>query len=159
MSRSQAQSSNNSQAASQAEPIDGILCQSMEGSAYHVHTHVDMFVDGQQVPLDAKIGVLGLCMYWTHTHDTSGIIHVESPELDKHFTLGNFFNIWGKKLSLEEFLDKKIDATHPLKVYVNGEEYKGNPRDIVLDAHKQITIVYGQPPANIPNSFNFPQGL
>jgi hypothetical protein len=29
-----------------------------------------------------------------HTHDTSGIIHVESPTV-RSFTLGEFVDLWG----------------------------------------------------------------
>ncbi len=32
-------------------------------------------------------------------------------------------------------------------------------RVITLNAHDEIAIMYGAPPASIPSSYNFPQGL
>ena len=66
----------------------------MEQLAYHVHAHLQVFVDGQPRVLPAGIGIpqpvsqqtpegpfvgSGRCFYWMHTHTTDGIIHIESP--------------------------------------------------------------------------------
>ncbi|HEX7275451.1 MAG TPA: hypothetical protein VF248_07555 [Nitrososphaeraceae archaeon] len=50
------------------------------------------------------LGMVTPAMSPLHTHDSDGIIHVESNEF-KNFTLGDFLNIWGlplegKKVSL-----------------------------------------------------------
>ncbi len=37
----------------------------------------------------------GGCFYWLHTHTEDGIIHIESP-VQRTFTLGHFFAIWGR---------------------------------------------------------------
>jgi len=34
-----------------------------------------------------------------------------------------------------------------------------NYRDIRLNAHDEIAIVYGTPPSKIPSSYKFPDGL
>jgi hypothetical protein len=33
-----------------------------------------------------------------HTHDTSGIVHIESPTV-RPFTLGQFFDVWGVRFT------------------------------------------------------------
>src|SRR4051812_3384870 len=71
-------------------PIDGIRCESLEGSAFHIHAKLDIFINGQNYTLPASIGITDDCLYWMHTHDESGIIHIESP-IQKTFTLGQFF--------------------------------------------------------------------
>lgn len=38
---------------------------------------------------------------WLHTHARDGIIHIESPTKHSH-TLGQFFAVWGQKLSTNQ---------------------------------------------------------
>jgi hypothetical protein len=39
--------------------------------------------------------------------------------------------------------------------YVNGAPYTGDPRDIKLTDHKEIAVVIGEPPAQIPAKADF----
>ncbi len=135
--------------------IDGIRCESMEGTAQHFHPHLSLFIDGipQTLPLD--VGNKGYCMYWLHTHDSTGIIHVESPDI-REFKLGSFFDIWGQGFNSTQFMDRTIEQNKTVKVWVNGEEYTGNPREIVLHTKQSITVAYG-PPYPTPTLYtNFP---
>src|SRR5918911_4626688 len=74
--------------------IDGISCQS-EMLNYHIHAHLTLYKDGKPVPLPANVGIpysqaIGgqhYCLYWLHTHDASGVIHIESPT-PRLYTLG-----------------------------------------------------------------------
>jgi hypothetical protein len=72
----------------------------MEGTALHIHEHLDLFVSGRRVRVPALVGIDQQAGFLTelHTHDASGIIHVESP-VPRTFTLGQFFCEWGVKLS------------------------------------------------------------
>lgn len=160
LSRSQGTNpQNNSQQAQNVQTIDGISCLSDEKLSYHIHTHLDIFANGQPVTVPAKIGIPnGFCFYFLHTHNETGIIHAESP-VQKEYTIGNFFHIWGKTLSRDQILDYKADADHPLRFYVDGKEFTDDPGKIVLDAHREIVVVYGQLPANIPSKYDFPAGL
>src|SRR5437868_2753692 len=80
--------------------IDGISCQS-EMLNYHIHAHLTLYKDGKPVPLPADVGIpfsqaIGgqhYCLYWLHTHDASGVIHIESPTA-RLYTLRQFFDIW-----------------------------------------------------------------
>ena len=91
-----------------------------------------------------------------HTHDETGIIHIESP-LQKSFTLGQFFNIWKQNLSNNQVLNYTTDITHPLNVYINGTKVSNGTdfRNIHIHAHDVIAIVYGKPPHVIPEKADF----
>ena len=139
-----------------ALPIDGIKCGAMEMNGYHVHAKLAIFINGKNHTVPALIGITNYCFYWLHTHDQSGIIHIESP-IHRTFTLGNFFDIWKQKLSNNQILNHTATATNPLTIYVNGTQVhkSTNYRDISLHAHNVISIVYGPPPKVIPSKADF----
>jgi hypothetical protein len=141
-------------------PIDGIGCNSMEQFAMHIHAHLDIIVNDVYFLVPSQIGIPSNCFYWLHTHDESGIVHIEAP-MHRDFTLGQFFDIWGKKLSNDQIFNYVADANNPLNVYVNGTKVPEgtNYRDIKLHAHDEIAIVYGTPSSTIPSSYKFPEGL
>ncbi|HET9999710.1 MAG TPA: hypothetical protein VFQ36_02375, partial [Ktedonobacteraceae bacterium] len=76
-------------------PVNGISCDANEQLDYHIHAHVSIYINGKlsQVPQNVGIASDGSCFYWLHTHDTTGVIHIESPT-QKNYTLGNFFDEW-----------------------------------------------------------------
>jgi hypothetical protein len=129
--------------------VSGVECHSSEATSYHVHSHLDLFVDGQRQEVPAQIGILSspYCLFWLHTHSADGVIHVESPT-KKEFTLGQFLDIWsqthaGSKVLFESVANKTVTA------YVNGtqvQDYRGIP----LESQKQIVLAYGNPPSEIP---------
>jgi len=137
--------------------IAGIPCERGERLNYHVHAHLAIFVDGEQVEVPQQIGIRDTCLYWLHTHDASGIIHVEAPSV-RQFTLGQFFQIWGQPLSSTALLDRKVDAQHEIRAFINGEQVKDDPANIPLEAHAVIVVEYG-PPFPPPPPFEFPRGL
>jgi hypothetical protein len=124
-------------------PIDGIKCESMEGSAQHIHSHLQIFDRGRAVTVPASIGIpLGQgCLYWVHTHSNDGLIHIESP-VKRAFTLGDFFDIWGKDLTPS--IAGPVHGRR-LTVTVNGKPYAGDPRRIVLADRQEIVIQNGPP--------------
>lgn len=129
-------------------PISGVECwmTGHEEAAYHVHTLLEIYVRGSKVRVPANVGIVeGVCMYALHTHDESGLIHVEAPSY-KSYTLGQFFDVWGKALSRSRFLD--LDLTSQgleMRVYVDGRLYEGDPRNIELLDKRVITIDVGPP--------------
>jgi len=71
-----------------------IECNSKEHFDLHIHTKLVIMIDSQLYPIPANIGIVPeKCIYWLHTHDNSGIIHIESP-IKINFTLGQFLHIW-----------------------------------------------------------------
>ena len=141
---------------SKAAVIDDIQCES-EMVQVHYHAHLALFQDGKAVALPAEIGIdtASSCLYWLHTHETDGVIHIESPK-DRQFTLGNFFDIWKQTLSDTQAGPVKASDGAKLTIYVDGQPYSGDPKAIVLKAHQKIVIEAGTPVP--PPDFTFPQG-
>jgi hypothetical protein len=140
----------------------GLPALSAEGTALHIHQHLDMTINGQSVAIPPHIGINETAGFISsiHIHDTTGIIHVESPTIQT-FTLGQFFDIWGVRFSRACIGGYCTSSTNVLHVYVNAIQYTGNPRDIVLAPHQEIFVYYGpqdELPKTIPSSYNFPAG-
>ena len=147
------------------QTIDGIEGSSREMLQVHVHAHLSLFYKGQQIAIPYGIGIvqpfqvkngfvgMGAGIYWLHTHDATGIIHVESPD-SRTYTLGQFFDIWGQSLDGHNV----AGLTGTVRAFVDGKSFTGNPRDIVLGAHTQITLEVGAPFVT-PPVYAFPAGL
>jgi hypothetical protein len=137
-----------SAAGGQGQTIAGVEC--LKSEAYHIHAHLSIFRNGEQLAIPAHIGLVG-CAYELHTHDSSGIVHVETST-SRAFTLGQFFAVWGQPLSTSNVAG--ITGL-PVAFYtVDGAslaQYTGNPADIALQARRDIVIVIGTAPATIPN--------
>ena len=144
-----------------AQTIDGIQCNAAEQLVSHNHAHLDIYINGQPYTIPSQVGIVpGKCIYWLHTHDDTGIIHMESP-VTRNFTLGQFFDIWKKKFSNVQIFDNIANATNTMSIYVNGNEINGNTdyRNTNLNERDQIAIVFGRPPPKIPSTYDFPKGL
>jgi hypothetical protein len=148
--------------------VDGISCQTNEQTIFHIHAHLTVFVNGAARQIPAGIGIPGAkaqntpqgqfiaggdCFYWLHTHAADGIIHIESP-IHRIYTLGDFFDEWGQPLGPSQVGPVKGHVS----VIYNGQAYKGNPRDIPLNAHAQIQLEVGTPLVT-PISITWPSGL
>ena len=135
-------------------PIDGITCDQLEGAAYHIHAHLSLYAFGKSIAIPANVGIPSdACLYWLHTHDDTGIVHVEAPGTFQPL-LGYFFDIWGQPLSHTRAAAIRASSGHPLKVYVDSRLYSGNPWYIVLRDHTDITIDLG-PPYRAPGRYDF----
>jgi len=134
----------------------GLDALTMEGTVLHHHEHLDLYVNGHRVIVPALVGIDERAGFLTelHTHDPSGIIHVESP-VRRSFTLGQFFCEWGVKLNancLGRYRGR-------LAWWVNGRRMQGNPALLPLRQHQEIVIAAGRPPTTVPSSYDFPAGL
>jgi hypothetical protein len=145
----------------------------------HTHVHLDVYIDGTQVPIPAGIGIdttsKGVtespnddgtndyqvevcdkpCLSELHTHDPDGILHSESkvPE-NKPAKLGQFFTEWGVRLD-GSCVGEFCSSNTSIAVYVDGKQVNGNPADIDLKPHLEIAIIIGKPPALIPDHWDF----
>jgi hypothetical protein len=122
-------------------------CGSMD-ETYHVHTHLSIFLNGEQLRLPYNIGIVELapgsrCFYALHTHDASGKIHVEGPA-PALFTLGDFFAIWGHPLSRDNVAGF---SGMPVVVYLVDDgvvtEDDGDITAVELKSQRQIVIQIG----------------
>jgi hypothetical protein len=129
-----------------------------EGQVIHIHQHLDIFVNGKHEVVPAGIGIYdGQFLTELHTHDASGIMHVESPT-KREFDLGQFFGVWGVRLD-SDCVGGYCRGVTPWTVYVNGTPYTGDPAALVLKRHQEIAFVIGTPPKKIPSSYKFPPGV
>lgn len=127
---------------------------SAEGTVLHIHQHLDLYVAGRKVTLPAGIGIDDdTFITEVHTHDPSGVVHVESPAL-RTFTLGQLFGEWGVKLT-RTCVGRYCGRVH---WWVNGRKRSGDPAQLVLGAHQEIVVAAGPPPFEIPASYAFPFG-
>ena len=155
----------------------GLIPEKAEFLQYHVHAHLDVFVDGRPVLVPAGIGIdldnpdtvadknpaglvtgAGLtqecsapCISPLHTHDLSGLLHTETktPSPNK---LGQFFTQWDVRLT-SDCIGAYCKPKTPIKIYVDGKVETGDPREIELSDRREIAIVIGMPPAKIPMEF------
>ncbi|MFL6475894.1 MAG: hypothetical protein ACJ70Y_02825 [Nitrososphaera sp.] len=137
-----------------AMAISGIECHKSEQFHYHIHSHLDIFVNGVQQQIPSQIGILSSpsCLYWLHTHSGDGVIHVEAPET-RQFTLGQFLDIW-KQTSNSTVLFNSV-SNMSVTAYVNGEKFEGDYRTIPIESLKEIVLAYGTPPKDIPSDHDF----
>jgi hypothetical protein len=134
----------------------GLSALGQEGTVIHIHQHLDIYVNGKKVQVPALIGIDTAAGFLTelHTHDTSGILHVESAS-KREYVLGQFFGEWGVKLT------SNCLGTYcgHLKWWVNGKRMIGNPAQLILKAHQEIVLAAGKAPSPVPSSYTFPAGL
>jgi hypothetical protein len=125
-----------------------------EGTEIHIHQHLDIYVNGKHETVPGQIGIYdGQFLTDLHTHDTSGIMHVESNK-KRLFSLGEFFGVWGVRLT-STCIGGYCKAKTPWRMYLNGSPYPGNPSALVLKRHQEIAIVIGKPPKKIPATYAF----
>ena len=118
----------------------------------HFHPHLNLMIDGKPATVPSQIGIdpslwkdHSLDQYGMqamangmsgmaplHTHDATGIIHVESSII-RNYTLGQFLNIWGG-----------LDTTgKTVKATVDGKpvsDYRG----IILKDGEKINLQVGK---------------
>jgi hypothetical protein len=134
----------------QGQTVDSLTCGAMD-ETYHVHPHLTMIKDGTTLVLPQFIGITSSCYYNLHTHDQSGVMHVETPAYTRRFTLGNFFDVWGEPLSATNVAGI---TGEPIAVYIddggNIRQWQGDIRDIDLFSERSITIQIGSRIPSIP---------
>jgi hypothetical protein len=111
--------------------------------ALHHHAHLDLFVNGSRVTVPADIGFSTNAAAALHTHDQSGVVHMESSQANARFTLGEFFDVWGLRLSSTCVGGYCDQGARTIRTFVDGKPYAGNPRAIELHDQQEIVLTYG----------------
>jgi hypothetical protein len=158
----------------------GLVPETAEQFEFHVHAHLDVYLDGKPVLVPAGLGIdtknpgvhlfntdgmaaygginppcADPCISPLHTHDVTGILHTESSARTFN-SLGQLFVEWGVRLT-PTCVDTHCEPDTTIAVYVNGTKYSGDPTKIPLSNRKEIAVVIGSPPDQIPNTANWDQ--
>jgi hypothetical protein len=159
----------------------GLVPETAESLQYHVHAHLDIFVNGRHQTVPAGIGIVttdpavhtgtidgqraygGIsvpcaepCISPLHTHAVTGILHTESATRVDN-TLGQFFTEWDVPLTAQCVGTYCISQTR-MAVYVNGRRQRfADAAQIPLSDHKEIALVIGRRPSRIPRTADFSQ--
>ena len=134
----------------------------MEGTAVHLHQHLDLYADGHKVPVPAGIGIdpaVGFAPLHTHT----------TPAASSTWSLPPCAPIpWGSSSPCGGAVHPKLDlggycaaGGRRLWVYVNGAAYDGDPTTLSLESHQELVVAFGtaaQLPSPIPSAYRFPPG-
>jgi len=110
-------------------PAHSIPCLTSE--EFHLHPHLTITFDGEEIPISANIGVEPNCFRELHTHDSDGVIHVES-DIDKGYTFADFFRVWGFPIEQAGLI---------MRLTVDGEFYD-NDTSFVLEDGQDIILEY-----------------
>ena len=122
----------------------------------HIHPTIKIIIEGKSVTTPQNIGI-NAALYKSHdldaygmkdprmsplhTHDSLGVIHVESTRV-RTFTLGEFFDVWGVTFTDSCIMDKCNDGIKTVKMFVDGQP-STEFRDHALRDGEQISVEYG----------------
>ncbi len=111
--------------------------------------------------LPTRTGIKPSCLYWVHTHDRSGIVHIEAPAEHAHdvFHLADLFGVWRRPLDSSQVGDHKLASDEKLKVYLDGSAWDGAPGDVPMAEHRTIDIVVSRGAAFTYQAFAWPDGF
>ena len=128
---------------------------------YHEHAKLFIYVNGKQVTVPANFGIdpQGRFIAPLHTHDTTGVIHMES-EKPYPFTLGEAINIWGVKFTNDQLGGYKAGVDgNVLELWANGKKV-ADPVNYKMKRHDILILGYGKP-GSFPTkkSYTFEAGL
>jgi len=142
----------------QGQQVSGLNCLAQLSEPFHHHVQLSIFVNGQQLTVPMGLGMYQpgggksgyiyhtTCLYFVHTHDRTGIIHIES-KVDQPYSLGTFFKLCGEPLTSTQI----AQFTGPVSIFINGAPDTTDPiASVPLTPGSDITLVIGTPPAWIP---------
>lgn len=141
-------------------PVEGVYCDQLEHvNSYHIHVHLTIWLNGSPVTVPAQTGIAPdtSCYYWLHTHDTTGVVHIEAPATDS-LNLQQFLDIWGQHFSSLGYQDQLASSTG-WTIWVDGKQISGGFSKVVFQPHMVITIAYNSPNVKPDTVYNFAAGL
>ncbi len=124
--------------------------------ALHHHIELYIYVDGNPVVVPANIGLSNQAASPLHTHDDTGLVHVESADPNFQPVLGQFLDVWGPYFTSTCLGDQCNEGNKQLRVFLNGQQYVGDPTLMPLTDLTAVVITFGteaQLPDPMPSSF------
>jgi len=116
-------------------------CVSHDGSETESHYHAQLTIeqDGEKVKIPANIGIVKECIHPLHTHNTTGLVHVQHPP-GLGFTLGDFFDVQGIVLKDDQIGSIQTKDGYSIDVTVDGVQVKSGFQNILLKDREKIDI-------------------
>jgi hypothetical protein len=121
-----------------------VPCGPTERFERHAHAHLTLVIRGQLRPVPANIGITSTEICWLHTHDSSGIIHIEAGDA-RTFTLGDFFAVWRQPLDSTVIGGDRVNEGESVRSVENRRDHSGSPGTIVLDDKDDVVLYLGPP--------------
>ena len=114
-----------------------------DSEKFHIHAQVSIYNQGLLVPIPANVGIDERHHIETtiHTHDGSGIIHMEAPH-PYNYTLGDLFAIWGVRFGAGTLGALQDNSSNRVWVYVNNKLIT-DPARYMLRNGDDVSIGYG----------------
>ncbi|MBV8490700.1 MAG: hypothetical protein JO199_09240 [Candidatus Eremiobacteraeota bacterium] len=154
----------------QGQKVAGVTCDKTEHTnSYHIHFFVGVIYKDHAVALPDAIGMMtpgaenngyistAGCFYWIHTHDASGMMHIEDPRsyppTDVLYRFSTALSIWGQTYSANNF----GRLTGPVHVFIGNVSkagqttvskytaYTGSLGSIPLRTHEVIWVEVSTP--------------
>ena len=150
-------------------------CLGSESLTFHIHPYLRIVINGQNITIPAAVGIInpqyqngiaagGTCFEPMHTHDASGIIHIESPG-NTSYTLSEFFQIWNDTyhsitlggvihpivFSQTDVLGFRVDSTHRIVLLVDGQP-SSEYQSLVLNTLDYCSNAIGRVPPCYPTA-------
>jgi hypothetical protein len=140
-----------------SQRIEAMGLPGLSDTIFHIHAQLHVYAKGKPVQVPAEIGLDEATGTSSplHTHDTTGVIHMEADRTYS-FTLGQFFAVWGVRFSKSQLGSFKTHDGETVQVYANGKPVKGDPVNLVMHEHDNIVVAYGKPgsfPTEPPTNF------
>jgi hypothetical protein len=129
-----------------ARPVGRLACGARVARV--VRAHVEVFARRRVVIVPAGIGVAppfllrdgfvrrARCWYQLRTVEPTGVVELDAA-LEP--TLGELFSVWGRRLGPRRLLS----FAGPVRAYLGGRQWRGDPRRIPLRRHAQIVLEVG----------------
>jgi hypothetical protein len=122
-------------------PLGEICLDGHNNIAMHFHPYLTIIIDGDEYSILGNTGIdTTTCpgaMHMTHTHDTSGKIHVEGNTAEE-VPLEVFFDVWGKHFDETGIFDYRDGS---IVMTVNGE-VSLDYQNLLLEDSQNIVITY-----------------
>jgi hypothetical protein len=128
-------------------------------TVFHIHGNLSVYTDGKKQTVPANIGIDSQSQFLAslHTHDDSGVVHMEAVQ-PYPFKLGQFFTIWGVPFTASQLGSYHTGPGLVLQTWVNGKQVKDGV-NYVMKPHDKIVVGFGKP-GSFPtkSNFQFPAG-
>lgn len=121
----------------------GVMSDPPAEGAEHIHPELSVFVRGDELEIPLNVGIDPSQppeqMAGLHTHDGSGVIHVENAASP---TLGQFFEVWGVPFSADRLGPHEAKGDERVRLWVDGEP-STEFGDLVLEDGQQVVVAFG----------------